>query len=71
MTIHLDTEIVATRFDPVTQACFYTIERGGKRWTVEIPKAHFDKHGVNKIAKRTYLATMLNNAMVGEPDSNG
>lgn len=68
MTIHLDTEIVATRFDPVTLSCSYTIERGGKRWTVEIPKAHFDKHGANKIAKRTHLATVLNNAMLGPHD---
>lgn len=68
-TIHLDTEIVATTFDPVHQVCSYTIERGGKRWTVEIPKSQFDKHGANKIAKRTHLANMLNNAMQGKPDN--
>lgn len=68
MTIHLDTEVVSSRFDTVTQTCFYTIERDGQRWTASIPMADLNKHGANKIAKRNYLATVLNNAMQGEPD---
>lgn len=68
MTIHLDTEIVATKFDPITQTCSYTIQRGNDRWTVRIPKSDLDKHGANKIAKRNYLATALNGAMTGKPD---
>lgn len=69
MTIHLDSEIVATKFDPLSQSCAYTIERDGKRWTAVIPLAEFAKLGANKVAKRNLLATALNNAMQGKPDA--
>lgn len=68
MTIHLDTEIVATSFDPVTQTCFYTIERDGKRWTASVPLADLNKLGANKAAKHTLIANKLNVAMLGAPD---
>lgn len=69
MTIHLDTEVVSTRFDPVTRTCFYTIERDGKRWTASIPEVELNKHGPNKIARRNMIAMALNNAMMGKPDN--
>lgn len=69
MTIHLDSEIVATRFDQLSQSCAYTIERDGRRWTAAIPLAEFAKLGTNKIAKQNLLATALNNAMQGKPDA--
>lgn len=68
MTIHLEGEIVASRIDPVTQACFYTIERGGKRWTVEVPLADLHRHAANKQGRRTHVANALNSAMQGKPD---
>lgn len=67
-TISLDTEIVATRFDKVTQTCFYTIERGGKRWTVSLPLAELSKLGINKVGKQALVANRLNVAMLGAPD---
>lgn len=68
MTIHLDTEIVATHFDQVTQTCFYTIERDGKRWTASVPLADLNKLAANKTAKHALVANKLNVAMLGAPD---
>ena len=72
MTIALESEIVATRFDPLGQACYYTIERDGKRWTVKIPLSDLDKHnGPNhKALRRNYIATALQNAMRAAPDDD-
>lgn len=68
MTIALDTEIVATRFDPKSRTCFYTIERGGKRWTATVPIDHLQAHKGNKQARRNHLAKVLEQAMAGQPD---
>jgi hypothetical protein len=68
MTINLDTEIVATAFDPATDTCAYTIARDGKRWTVRVALAHLDAHGTNKDARRAHLANVLTAAMQGAPD---
>jgi hypothetical protein len=68
MTLNLDTEVVATAYDPATETCAYTIERGGSRWTARIPVAQFEALGANKDARRAYLATMLVAAMQSEPD---
>jgi hypothetical protein len=59
MTINLDTEIVATAFDPASDTCAYTIARDGKRWTVPVPTAHLDAHGARKDARRAHLANVL------------
>ena len=76
MTIALDTEIVATRFDPLTQTNYYTVERNGHRWTVAIHNDHF--HHVAKGAahpreastkRRDHLARKINEAMLGQPDA--
>lgn len=69
MTIALDTEIVASRFDPATRKASYTIERNGKRWTVTIHADEFEKHKNNHAARRTHLANTLQNAMNGPPDA--
>lgn len=71
MTIALESEIVANRFDEKERACYYTIERDGKRWTVKVPVADLDQHkGPNhKALRRNYLATALQNAMNGPPDA--
>jgi hypothetical protein len=70
VTIHLDSEIVATGFDPLTQTCTYTIERDGKRWTATVALAEFNKLGANKVAKRNLVANALTSAMAGAPDPN-
>lgn len=66
--VALETEVVATRFDKKTRTCFYTIERDGKRWTVQIPMDEFEKHKRNKQLRRNHLANALTNAMRGKPD---
>lgn len=68
MTINLESEIVGTLFDPIAQACVYTIQRGDKRWTVAVPLHHLDVHRGNKANRRKHVATVLENAMRGEPD---
>lgn len=68
MTIALDSEIVATRFVPLEQACYYTIQRNGERWTVKIPHADLEKHKGNKQLRRNHVANALQNAMRGPSD---
>jgi hypothetical protein len=76
MTIHPETEIVASSHDAKTKAHTYTIERGGKRWTITIPDADFERFGpvmgasaaVNKMNRRKHLATRLAAAMEGPAD---
>jgi hypothetical protein len=68
MPLNLDTEIVATSYDPSTDSCAYTIERNGKRWTVQVPLAQLDACGANKQARRDYLGNVLLAAMDGPPD---
>lgn len=77
MTIHLETEIVATSHDPLARAHTYTLERGGKRWTVTIPDVDFDRFGpvlgasaaTNKLNRRKHLAMRLEAAMGGPHDN--
>ena len=69
MTLNLDTEIVATAYDPATDTCAYTIARNGQRWTVQVPMAQLESHGANKQARRAHLANVLTAAMQGLPDA--
>lgn len=68
--IALESEIVGSRFDKLTQTCYFTIERDGKRWTVALPKDAFKQFKGNnaKQLRRNHLAAALNNAMRGKPD---
>lgn len=68
MTIALESELVASHFDPLTRICSYTIQRGGERWTVKIPHADLEKHKGNKQLRRNHVANALQNAMRGAPD---
>lgn len=76
MTIHPETEIVATSYDAPTRTHSYTIARDGKRWTVAIPDADFAQFGpvvgasaaVNKMNRRRHLAQRLEAAMQGAAD---
>ena len=68
MPLNLDTEIVATAYEPSTDSCAYRIERNGKRWTVQVPLAQLDACGANKQARRDYLGNVLLAAMDAPPD---
>ncbi len=66
MTLCLETEIVATRFDPATRMSYYTIARNGNRWTVGIHDNDWAR--VAKSQARNYLAKALEDAMRGPAD---
>jgi hypothetical protein len=65
--------IVASRYDPLTGLCHYTVEHPGQtgRRTVSIPLADLDKHpaGVDGIfPRRTHLLRCIAERMKGDPD---
>jgi hypothetical protein len=71
MTLSPETEIVSTRHDAVARVSYYTIERGGRRWTVAIPDDDLNKHGYKKgheMLRRNHLANVLTTAMAGKAD---
>ena len=67
MPLNLDTEIVATAYDPSTDSCAYTIERNGKRWTVQVPLVQLDACGANKQPAATILATCCSPPWMARP----
>lgn len=68
MSIALETEVVASAFDPIGQTHTYTIARNGKQWTVCIPAQQLDLHGANAAARRKHLTLILEGAMRGLAD---
>src|SRR6185312_4937082 len=66
--IALESEIIATRYDPKTRTCFYTIQRDGKRWTAAVPVDHLEKHKGNRQNRRNHVAAVITNAMRGPHD---
>lgn len=76
MTIHPETEIVASSHDPIARLHSYTISRGGKKWTVQIPDDDFQAFGpvmgasasVNRMNRRKHLAMRMEAAMRGRED---
>jgi hypothetical protein len=68
MTINLDTEIVATRHEPKLRMTYYTIERGGRRWTIGVFADELDRHGGNRQARRNHVGNLLHQAMQGKAD---
>jgi len=66
--IALETEIVASRYDAKARVNYFTIERGGRRWTVGVPDGDIAKHGGNKQARRAHLSNALEAAMRGKAD---
>jgi hypothetical protein len=68
MTINLDTEIVATHYDPIARRNYYTIERDDRRWTVSLHDDDLAPHGGNMQARRNHLGNMLATAMLGKAD---
>lgn len=77
MTIHPETDVVASSYDPIARTHSYTIARSGHRWTVAIPDQDFRQFGpimganadLNKARRRQHLATRLEAAMSGAPDA--
>ena len=68
MTVALDSEIVATRYDAATRTCYYTIERDGRRWTAAVPLADLEVHKANRMNRRNHVANVLQAKMSGPHD---
>lgn len=73
MTLHLESEVVASSFDPINQIGTYTIARAGKRYTAVVPMADLEKYKgaapAVKAARRAHIAAALQTALLGEPDA--
>ena len=70
MTVALETEIVGTRHDPILRVHYYTIERGGRRWTAAVKDSDLDGFSGprGRQMRREYIARALQTAMTGVPD---
>lgn len=66
--INLETEVVSTSYNELTQECIYVVQKNGKQWTVRIPERDFNHHGPNNQKRREHLATVLELAMNGPED---
>lgn len=72
-TIHPETQIVASRFDPLTRVCSYTYQHGnGERYTVAIPLDELNGSGkpfATREHRRKFLAQkIINHVQINEPD---
>jgi hypothetical protein len=77
--IDLETHIVATRYDPLTGKCHYTLARDGKRWTFDIALAELEgcgphdtrgpTAGPNDLKRRQLVLNACIVAMRGPPDA--
>lgn len=63
--INLDTEIVGSRYDPITRMCSYTVARDGRKWTVSVHSDDLNRHKQNR---RNHLGHLLQQAMRGKAD---
>lgn len=63
--IALETEIVASRYDAKERASYFTVERGGRRWTVGIPDSGL---AGNRQTRRTQISNAMEAAMRGPAD---
>lgn len=69
--INMDTEIVATMFNKVTNTVAYTVERDGERWTVNIPVKELDAIGPISLTKKQrmdFVGRKLQQVMMGPGD---
>lgn len=70
--INLDTQIVATAYDPIERVCSYTYEHSdGSRYTVKLGLDELLKHRkINKNQARQHLGrTILNHISINAPDA--
>ena len=71
MTINFNTEVVSTAYDKTKKECRYTLERGGRRWTVSIPLKTFESFGPVHSSKRRrieHIGKLLQTASRGPAD---
>lgn len=68
MTINLDSQIVASRYDSRSGECSYTVTDGTSRWTFTVTLADLGHFGANMTARRLHLANKARIAMTGAPD---
>jgi len=68
LTLHPETEIVESRYDEARRLAVYVVARGGNRWTVALSLDELNKHGANKMARRSMLANAVAQAMIGPCD---
>lgn len=68
MIVNIDSDIVQSKFDSVRQMNVYTVKRGERRWTVEIPLSELHKFAGNKTARRGIVERYCNSAMNGPAD---
>lgn len=68
MTVNLSSDIVGSRFDAVRQVNIYTVRRGGRIWTVEVPLSEVHKHAGNKIARCGIVARYCQSVLNGPSD---
>lgn len=62
-TIHPETQIVASAYDPLTRICSYTYQHSdGSHYTVDVPLSEFEKIGLGRatqMQRRTHLAQKI------------
>lgn len=68
--INLDTQIVATSYDPLTRICTYTYQHtDGSRYTVSIPIDQLNKMKPNKATARNFVGkAILGHIQTNPPD---
>jgi len=66
VTLHPETQIVASAYDPFARVYIYTAQANRRRWTFEIKDA--DLAAVPKPQRRGYLARCADEAMKGVAD---
>ena len=68
-TIHPETQVVASTYDPLARMCSYTYQHSdGSRYTVKVPLDELLKKG-NRVARRTHLAQrIINHIQTNPPD---
>lgn len=77
--IDLETHVVASRYDPLTERCHYTVEQNGKRWTFDVALSDLNacgRHdstmagpGPNDQKRRQLIHNAAVMAMRGPPDA--
>lgn len=69
-TIHPETQIVASRFDPMSRVCSYTYRHAdGSQYTVDIPIADLLKQGNRENRRRHLVTRIINHVQSNPPDA--
>lgn len=66
-TIHPETQVVASTYDPLTRICSYTYQHtDGSRYTVQVPLDELNTKG-NRANRRMHLATKIMHHIQSNP----